>query len=557
MKPKEKVMKQKPHPVMRVVNAMITLFMILSLLVLGLSVVSALKKGADRRDKAVLGFLPLIIESGSMETTIAENSVVFLKVNVTMANIKRGDIIAFESMDVQPAGVPKSADTGKSKWVCHRVIKIDEKGSLYTQGDNVTVEDGIPIGSDRFIGVIPENRLHIWNWVKPIVQDVRNDDGSINTRGVVKYLLLSSFLVFLFVIVFAVLNRIFKPLPLAETPFIPGEEEKNNHVKKRMEKMGFQRKKEQTRGQAIQTQMQAPIGETAARQGESLISRLRFSKEGNAASNYLRMASWFVVAIMAVLALFVAGWLVMRMLPANSFAGGYKLVHIQDNAMGAELYQKSDVLVKKLEPTYESIFNAFYNEKDHVMEGWISYTADGKIITRQIYMLRPAENGFTVRAVKDIFPDETVIPYSAVVGKVTRPMNWTAQIYWDLDSASGVFKWIALPLLLAALLFILLRLLANIQITAKGTAVPFAVTDPVQHTYTSPEGLVDLFSDSAAGAMQMQGRQDPVVPATQEAMPEISQEPVNAKAVESTPPQELIDFSEIDFDTFLQDKLNN
>lgn len=83
------------------------------------------------------GIKPYITMSGSMEPAINTGSVCFVNTNAEYANIKEGDIIAFE--------------TSLGGLVTHRVVSIAEEG-LETKGDSNDVSDGISTTSENFRG---------------------------------------------------------------------------------------------------------------------------------------------------------------------------------------------------------------------------------------------------------------------------------------------------------------------------------------------------------------------------------------------------------------------
>ncbi len=85
----------------------------------------------------VVGIVPYVVLSGSMEPTIKTGSLCFINKHTKYEDIKTGDIVAY------------SADNNAN--VTHRVINITEEG-FETKGDRNDSSDGITVHESNYIG---------------------------------------------------------------------------------------------------------------------------------------------------------------------------------------------------------------------------------------------------------------------------------------------------------------------------------------------------------------------------------------------------------------------
>jgi signal peptidase len=106
-----------------------------------------------------------IVASGSMEPTIPEGSVIFIKYTPE-SRVEEGDIIAFRNWNISP---------DKPFFVTHRVIDVHQNDSqIYftTQGDANPEPDAEPVPSNRLIGkvsmIIPYYG-HLIEWSRTLV----------------------------------------------------------------------------------------------------------------------------------------------------------------------------------------------------------------------------------------------------------------------------------------------------------------------------------------------------------------------------------------------------
>ena len=85
----------------------------------------------------VIGIVPYVVLSGSMEPTIETGSLCFVNKRAKYEDIKTGDIIAYTS--------------NNNANITHRVINITEEG-FETKGDRNDSSDGVIVKKDNFIG---------------------------------------------------------------------------------------------------------------------------------------------------------------------------------------------------------------------------------------------------------------------------------------------------------------------------------------------------------------------------------------------------------------------
>ncbi|EGG87559.1 signal peptidase I [Lachnospiraceae bacterium 9_1_43BFAA] len=72
----------------------------------------------------IFGYRPVVVLSGSMEPYMQTNSVAIIQ---KTKDIEKGDVVMFR--------------VDEDTLVCHRAVKIDEKGNITTKGDNNKVAD--------------------------------------------------------------------------------------------------------------------------------------------------------------------------------------------------------------------------------------------------------------------------------------------------------------------------------------------------------------------------------------------------------------------------------
>ena len=114
------------------INAFLTSFIIfISVVAIGLVIAPRL-----------IGYSAYSIESGSMEPTIKEGSLVFVKKNFEFDSYKVDDIVTF-------------SDTVENKSFTHRIIEIDsEKRTFDTKGDANNDKDPLPTDFTYAIGKV-------------------------------------------------------------------------------------------------------------------------------------------------------------------------------------------------------------------------------------------------------------------------------------------------------------------------------------------------------------------------------------------------------------------
>ena len=111
----------------------------------------------DKNDRTLFGMRMMIVLTGSMRTEFPEGDIIFT-VDVDPKDLKKGDIITFESDDV-------NMDKGRIVMVTHEIVKVnkDENGKLVsftTAGTTTGKEDPDPVYPSqvvgKYIGKIPK-----------------------------------------------------------------------------------------------------------------------------------------------------------------------------------------------------------------------------------------------------------------------------------------------------------------------------------------------------------------------------------------------------------------
>lgn len=168
-------------------------YVVLALLVVALGVTLLNICSQNSKVTSVMGYTPTIVISGSMEPEIKTNALCFIKIG-GFEDTELGDIIVY--------------DGGLGRYIVHRVVKIDNDNDgryLITKGDANSVDDGVYIYNDKFIGKI----VYIGNWAAPIVGNFV-DGYSFNTTLAVKFTTYIIICIWLFVILVYILLKIIK-----------------------------------------------------------------------------------------------------------------------------------------------------------------------------------------------------------------------------------------------------------------------------------------------------------------------------------------------------------
>ena len=105
----------------------------------------------------VMGYHPYITISGSMEPVIHTGSVCYVDTNVEFDDVKKGDIVAFQTVD--------------GAAVTHRAITVTED-AIETKGDANDVSDGYTTTRDNYLGVTIFSIPYLGYGVKYLQQPV-------------------------------------------------------------------------------------------------------------------------------------------------------------------------------------------------------------------------------------------------------------------------------------------------------------------------------------------------------------------------------------------------
>lgn len=103
----------------------------------------------------ILGYKPVVIQTGSMEPTILTNAVVLVQ---KTKDVEENDMILFET---------------EGGYVVHRYYRTNEDGSIVTKGDANKYEDMDPINFDQVFGKV----VFTANWAAPVVYLITGNTG--------------------------------------------------------------------------------------------------------------------------------------------------------------------------------------------------------------------------------------------------------------------------------------------------------------------------------------------------------------------------------------------
>ena len=123
----------------------------------------------------ILGIVPYVVLSGSMEPSIKTGSVCFINKHAKFENIKEKDVIAFKMND--------------GTLVTHRAIEINDSG-IVTKGDNNKDADRNIVTNSNFVG---KNLFWIPK-VGYVIKAFQTTTGRIIAVALILLLLVSGFL---------------------------------------------------------------------------------------------------------------------------------------------------------------------------------------------------------------------------------------------------------------------------------------------------------------------------------------------------------------------------
>lgn len=151
------------------INKLITFILIVFIIIASAGLIKAKKNNTEPE---FLGYRPILVLTGSMEETMKEKSVVIVKSKdyenalIKPAKINKNDIIMFEDHKTSEFEANDKND-GKqvTQKVLHRLIDINEDGTLVTKGDNNRRADINNITMDNVRGKV----VLIINWAAKVI----------------------------------------------------------------------------------------------------------------------------------------------------------------------------------------------------------------------------------------------------------------------------------------------------------------------------------------------------------------------------------------------------
>lgn len=133
---------KKTKKIFKIIN---NIFVVLLALLLGLIIILTVSTKVFGRQNGFFGYHMLTVLSGSMEPNIKTGSIILVKTNINLKEIKAGDVITFKAPD------------NPNMLISHRVIKIEKSKSkrlqFITKGDNNDANDPAVVMESNVMGV--------------------------------------------------------------------------------------------------------------------------------------------------------------------------------------------------------------------------------------------------------------------------------------------------------------------------------------------------------------------------------------------------------------------
>ncbi len=149
-------MEKEKNKIRQILNVIGTFITVLLVVLAVLTAVGMVRQHMTGQPFTVLGFKPVIIQTGSMEPTIKTNAVVIVK---QTKDVKENDILLFQT---------------ESGFVVHRYYDTDEEtGSIITKGDANDTADYDLLDIDNVFGKV----VFIANFAAPIVHLITGNTG--------------------------------------------------------------------------------------------------------------------------------------------------------------------------------------------------------------------------------------------------------------------------------------------------------------------------------------------------------------------------------------------
>lgn len=124
---------------MKLKKSLGNIFLILTIVILGITIVSVLQSKKENKELFIFGYKPYLITTGSMEPYMKINCLVIIKQG-GYDNVKVDDVIGFKVL-------------GLNSNVCHRIAQITDEGFV-TKGDNNSKPDLNIVTKDMYVGKV-------------------------------------------------------------------------------------------------------------------------------------------------------------------------------------------------------------------------------------------------------------------------------------------------------------------------------------------------------------------------------------------------------------------
>lgn len=165
-------------------DIIINIILILSFVVLGLAIVTAVKYKENPEDAYLFGYKPVYVMTGSMEPTLREKGICIVQ-KTDYDSVDVDDIIMYQIDD---------------KIITHRIIEKTEEG-IRTKGDNNNVNDAYLLQEENVLAEV----VCIFNFTATIVNDFQA--GPI---GFIKWIGYPIFIIVVIVVATKIIKRILK-----------------------------------------------------------------------------------------------------------------------------------------------------------------------------------------------------------------------------------------------------------------------------------------------------------------------------------------------------------
>ena len=154
--------RNKPKTLLQKIgNVFASVIFIFAILLLIFTSYTVIQSKNDPKNAFVLGYKPVIVETGSMSPYISQDSMVIIH-KTDFTQVKPGDVVTYE-MDGQ--------------FITHRAISVGG-GQIIVKGDANAIADPMPVTPQSFVGTA----AYRMNWTQPIISGFKTNPLSAAIR---------------------------------------------------------------------------------------------------------------------------------------------------------------------------------------------------------------------------------------------------------------------------------------------------------------------------------------------------------------------------------------